>query len=366
MLAGAGDLDSWPRTESGRLATDSKTFEKFESDAELSRIFAAKSHLLRMGRLRFPVGQDGRNRCHQAPFHTATGRSSPSNAESVYGGSKELRGLIKPGLGRAIVRADWKAQEGIIAAILSNDKNILRIYRDRDPYMRAAILAGAAPEGATKTSYPEIRPRFKAALLGSQYGLGVKALAVKTKLPLGQAEKFHRQLPSTFAAYWQWRDRIYTLAQLARRQRSILGWTMHWRSKIHVLSAQNWPVQALGSEMMRVAAINLYREGFFLVGLVHDAVLIECEAGEVDTVARRVREIMQLSSAMLLNGDAIDVDVAIVSYPDRYQDEGGAEMWTWLLEELEMAENNNEPELEEPSWRKKASAQLSLEEFINI
>lgn len=344
FLAARGLLESWTKTDTGKLATSRKVFSMYESDPDLAFLFNAKEHLLRLGTLSFPVGCDGRNRCHQAPFHTTTGRSCPSNAESVFGAAKALRSLIQPAPGRAVVRADWKAQEGIIAAVLSGDKNMLKVYRAEDPYMQAAILAGAAPVGATKATHPEVRARFKVALLGGQYGMGVASLATKTKLSLEEAKKLHAQMHRTFASYWQWRERIYTLAQLTRHQRSLLGWTMHWRGKLHALSAQNWPVQSLGSEMMRVAAINLYREGFLLIGLVHDAVLVECNAEEAELVAHRIREVMRLASAVLLAGEAIAVDVAVVRHPDRYRDEGGAEMWQWLMEELETAENTNEPD----------------------
>ena len=54
-----------------------------------------------------------------------------------------------------------------------------------------------------------------------------------------------------------------------------------------------------GSEMMRVASINLYRERFLLIGLVYDAMLAECNAEEAEFVAHRVGEVMQLGSAVL-------------------------------------------------------------------
>jgi hypothetical protein len=361
-LASRSLLETWSLTDEGKLETGRKIFEGYESDPELTLLFSAKAHLLRLGTLSFPVGADGRNRCHQAPFHTTTGRSCPSNAESIYGAAKALRSLIQPPPGRAVIRADWKAQEGVIASVLSGDSNMLAVYRAADPYMEAAILAGAAPAGATKATHSEVRARFKVALLGGQYGLGVASLAAKTKLSLEEAQKLHHQMHRTFAAYWQWREEVYTQAQLRRWQRSALGLTMHWRGKLDALSAQNWPVQSLGSEMMRVAAVNLYREGFMLIGLVHDAVLVECTAEEAEPVSQRVREVMQLSSAALLGGVAIDVDVASVIYPDRYRDEGGAEMWAWLMEELETAERTNGPvEAERPQWKgKKQSLESAL------
>jgi hypothetical protein len=92
-------------------------------------------------------------------------------------------------------------------------------------------------------------------------------------------------------------------------------------------------------------------------------VLVECTADKADAVGRRVGEIMRLASAALLAGEAIDVDVAIVKHPDRYCDEGAAEMWSWLMEELRTAENTNQLRPEQPKRQmEEFSPQLSFEE----
>jgi hypothetical protein len=66
--------------------------------------------------------------------------------------------------------------------------------------------------------------------------------------------------------------------------------------------------------MIAFAAINLRREGFLLIGLVHDAVLVECNPEDADFVAHRVGEVMQLASAALLQGEVINADIAVIEY----------------------------------------------------
>ena len=49
-------------------------------------------------------------------------------------------------------------------------------YTSGDPYLRFAIQAGSAPEGATKQSHGAVRDQFKMCALGVLYGLGVASL----------------------------------------------------------------------------------------------------------------------------------------------------------------------------------------------
>jgi DNA polymerase-1 len=106
--------------------------------------------------------------------------------------------------------------------------------------------------------------------------------------------------------------------------------------------------------MMRVAATNVYREGFKLIGIVHDALLIECDDNEAEYASERLKQIMRLSSAAVLMGCTVDVDVVIVRWPDRYMDDGGIEMWTWVMEELAIAEAADDlKEAEKPKHKRK-------------
>jgi hypothetical protein len=72
------------------------------------------------------VGADGRNRALLHAYGTKTARNAPSNSKFVYGPAKWIRHLIEAPLGRALVHRDFKQQEPRIAAILSDDRNLLK------------------------------------------------------------------------------------------------------------------------------------------------------------------------------------------------------------------------------------------------
>ena len=114
------------------------------------------------------VGSDGRNRCMLSPFASRTGRNQPSNTRFIFGPATWIRGLIRPGPGRALAYCDWKQQELAISAALSGDQRMMDSYTSGDPYMALAILAGAAPEGATEETHPTERAVYKRFVLGDQ------------------------------------------------------------------------------------------------------------------------------------------------------------------------------------------------------
>jgi hypothetical protein len=94
----------------------------------------------------------------------------------------------------------------------------------------------------------------------------------------------------------------------------------------------NWPMQAHGAEMMRVACILAVERGIKLCAPIHDALLIEAPLDQIDAEVVRLKECMsEASEAVLGGGKVCRVDADIVRYPDRYMDEHGQEMWDQIM-----------------------------------
>ena len=120
-------------------------------------------------------------------FRSKTGRNQPSNTRSIVGPAVWLRGLIKPGGGRALAYVDYSQQEFGIAAALSGDPAMQEAYRSGDPYLAFAQQAGAAPAGATKISHHAVRAQFKVAGLAVQYGTGGRSPGAALHPPAAKA-----------------------------------------------------------------------------------------------------------------------------------------------------------------------------------
>ncbi len=98
---------------------------------------------------------------------------------------------------------------------------------------------------------------------------------------------------------------------------------------------RNFPMQANGAEMLRLACILGTECGIRICAPVHDAVLVESPIEDVDRDVSRMRECMEIASELVCSGFPLDTDVEIVRHPDRYGDERGVKMWNSVMSLLE-------------------------------
>jgi hypothetical protein len=83
--------------------------------------------------------------------------------------------------------------------------------------------------------------------------------------------------------------------------------------------------------MLRLAACLLVERGIGLCAPVHDAVMVEGPAAEIEEVVAQTRAAMAEASRVVLAGFEIGTDAKIVRWPDRYVDESGAAFWDTVL-----------------------------------
>ena len=106
-------------------------------------------------------------------------------------------------------------------------------------------------------------------------------------------------------------------------------------------------MQANGAEMMRLACMMATEAGLMICAPIHDALLLEAPVDELDEHVARLTAIMQEASALVLGeGRVCGVDVATVTYPDRYSDKRGQVMWDRVMTLVDKAERTNGEELE--------------------
>ncbi len=318
----------WPRTETGRLALDDDTFR------EMARSYpgVAPMQQLRatLGQLRLAdisVGPDGRNRYLLSAFRAKTGRNQPSNTRSIFGPAVWTRGLIRPAPGWAMAYIDWCQQEFGIAAALSNDAAMLEAYASGDPYLAFAKQARLVPPDATKKTHPREREKCKACVLAVQYGVAGQSLGRRLGIPSPYAQELLDMHRDTYRRFWRWSDGVVNYAAQFGKLFSILGWQLHVVGTANQRSVRNFPMQANGAEMLRLACCYATEAGVRVCAPVHDALLIESPVDAIDEVVATTRRLMADASEDLLGGFRLRSDANIVRYPDRYMDERGTEMW---------------------------------------
>jgi len=241
-----------------------------------------------MRKVKLAVGADGRNRTVLWPFKAKTSRTQPKASQWIFSPAVWLRSLIKPGPGMALAYIDWSSMEFLIAASLSDGhtgpvNNMLDMYRTGDPYLAFAKRVGAVPSAATKTSHAEVRDKYKIMLLAVQYGMATETLAARLGVSTFEAHQMLMQHRELFAQYWQWSDDWVQHALQTGVMRTALGWTCRTGiTEFNERSIRNWPVQATGADILRIACILATRHGIELLAPVHDAVLIEAPVDKIE------------------------------------------------------------------------------------
>lgn len=323
---------AWPRLESGRLVLDDDTFRDIaKAHPQLSALRELRVTLSGMRLSELPVGQDGRNRCMLSAFRARTGRNQPSNSNFIFGPAVWLRGLIRPNRGRGVAYIDWSQQEFGIAAALSGDPRMQEAYVSGDPYLAFAKQAGAVPPEATKQSHATEREQFKACVLAVQYGMGEDSLAQRIGQPVCRARELLSLHASTYRVFWKWSDACLDHANLRRVLYTTFGWPIHVDSDANPRSLRNFPMQANGAEMLRLACCLITEAGIQVCAPVHDALLIEASLDELDATIMATQELMARASEVVLDGFRLRSDAKIVRYPDRYMDDRGKQMWDKVL-----------------------------------
>jgi len=323
---------AWPRLESGRLALDDDTFRDVaKAHPQLGSLRELRATLGRMRLSELSVGRDGRNRCMLSTFGARTGRNQPSTSRFIYGPAVWLRGLIRPEPGRGVAYIDWSQQEFGIAAALSGDPKMQEAYTTGDPYLAFAKQAGAVPPDATKRTHAVEREQFKACVLAVQYGMGEDSPGQRIGQPVCRARELLNLHASTYRVFWKWSDACLDHANLYRVLYTAFGWPIHVNSDANPRSLRNFPMQANGAEMLRLACCLITEVGIHVCAPVHDALLIEAPLDELDATVEAAQELMARASEVVLNGFRLRSDAKLVQSPDRYMDERGKDMWAKVM-----------------------------------
>jgi DNA polymerase I len=356
-------ITGWPLLESGKLNMRRKTFEEMSKGwPQLEGLRQLRYARDKMRKVKLAVGADSRNRTVLWPFKSKTSRTQPKAAQWIFSPAVWLRSLIKPGPGMAVAYIDYSSMEFLIAASLSDGQcgatnNMLDMYRSGDPYMAFAKRVGAIPEHVTKGMFEQpqyarfaiVRERYKNMLLAVQYGMMVDTLAARLGISTFEAHEMLAQHHQLFAQYWQWSDDWLQQSLQTGVMRTAMGWTCRTGiTEFNERSIRNWPIQATGADILRIACILATRHSIKLLAPVHDAVLIEAPIDRIEAHVALMQEIMRRASRIVLNADAngsheLRTDYTIIRYPDRYSDKRGVAIWDEVLHLLTEHRNRQAP-----------------------
>jgi len=242
-----------------------------------------------------------------------------------------------------------------------------------DPYVAFGHLANLLPADATKkpenspywVANPElakqhtvVRNRLKAVALGVLYGKTAYTIADEEGMTVDEAKallKTHRRL---FKRFWMWITGVTSEALATRRISTRFGWTQQLlsrkereahlneegRLKSITNSLQNFPMQAHGAEMLRLAMTYAADQWVPICAPLHDALFAVAPADEEKAATDALLACMNRASKDVI-GVVVPTEVEVVRFPNRFIPSKKPEaIRTWAammgaLERLEKLEN---------------------------
>jgi DNA polymerase I len=179
------------------------------------------------------------------------------------------------------------------------------------------------------------RQQMKSLQLGINYGMGVPSLAKglnRHPIIASNLIERHRRL---YPRFWCWRDEQVDVAMLTRKIETVFGWPLHISVSPNQRTLYNFPMQANGAEMLRLAVMRLCAAGIVPSMLIHDGILIEARDREQ---IEHAMDIMRSAGRDVCGGFEIGVDVDQLLRPgEHYCDKRDVakEMWATVMDALE-------------------------------
>src|SRR4029450_12426214 len=138
--------------------------------------------------------------------------------------------------------------------------------------------------------------------------------------PLVFARDLLRAHRETYRTFWRWSDAAVDTAMSALSLHTVFGWRAGVGENTNPRFLRNFPMQANGAEMLRLACCLATERDIEVCAPVHDAALIAAPLSRLDEDVAAMRDAMREASSIVLAGFELGTDVKTVRYPDRYAD----------------------------------------------
>ena len=309
-------LKGWPLTKTGQLKTDIETFKQYSEIASLNILVEYKhfTKLINTYGIKFashvsPV--TGRIHASFRLGGAVSGRfrSNSPNMQNIPR-REEFRRLFEAKKSCKLVVADYGQIELRVAAILSNDRAMLKVFsKGQDLHRKtAALMAGIREQDVSL----EQRQAAKAVNFGILYGIGARALVkyAKDKYNVIMSEQdAQKAIRSFFRAYpgiKRWQEKITRSSEITKKVESPGGRVRDFSKEgkeSFYNEALNTPIQAGAAEVLLTALAK--SEDYFknidikLINIIHDEIILEVGEKEVSRASSALKEVMTESFLML-------------------------------------------------------------------
>jgi DNA polymerase-1 len=240
---------------------------------------------------------------------TSTGRLSSTNPNLQNIPTRtelgsELRRSFVASPGKVLVNADYSQFELRLAAAMAGDTNLIEDFQDDsvDIHTKTAAEAyGVALEDVT----PEMRRHAKVINFGVLYGMSPHGLAAATGMSFAQAKQFIERYFRVRAPIRDFIDRTIEKAKTDGYVETYFGRrrpTPDVRSGSFIVrqaakrAAANMPMQGTEADLMKMAMLKIDEQlGSVAEQIlqIHDSIMVETDPDQAETVAAKMKEIME-------------------------------------------------------------------------
>jgi DNA polymerase I len=167
------------------------------------------------------------------------------------------------------------------------------------------------------------------------YGMGYRALSKKLGIPEQHARDLLQSHRNAYPKFWAWSEAAVNHARLKGYLAGTFGWPLHTKDTVSEPSIRNFPMQANGAEMLRLACCFATEAGIRVCAPVHDAILIEATIPDLEEATAATIRAMDRASEAVLAGLRLRTEAIVIHYPDRLLDARGRAMWSTVMRAID-------------------------------
>ncbi len=310
-----------PKTQKGSLSSQDSALRPYIDREEIKRLLeirGEKKLLDKLKELKEHV-KNGRIYGEFKQIGAPTGRmaSMKPNLQNI---PREIRFLFEAPKGKKLIVADYSQIELRIAAEYVNEETMIEAFKHGKDLHRftASLILGKEYEEITK----EERQMAKAINFGLIYGISPKSLMQYAKsnygidITLKEAQMFHAKFFEVYKGFKEWHEKV---KKLLEEKRKITVYSLLGRKMVvnRFTDAVNYPIQATGSDILKMAVVFFGREtkgkDAYIVNLVHDEIVVETEEEKVEEIAKILEKSMKSAGEILLKKVPVEYEIEIVN-----------------------------------------------------
>lgn len=234
---------------------------------------------------------------------------------------EEYRRCFRAASGKKLIIADYSQVELRILAEFSNDQNFINAFVSGADFhtTAAAQVFNVKPEDVTSDQ----RSFAKRLNFGVVYGIGSQRFAMMTGLSQSDAEDIMRRYFATYRGLDAWLRDAARKVVTNRLARTASGRMMRFRYdeddrkaiSLAQRNGKNMPIQGTSADILKRALRLLHNEidgtSARLVNIVHDEIIVEANADEAESTARKLEKAMCDAGKEYIKKVPVKVDVSI-------------------------------------------------------